>query len=175
MEPKQYLYRLTFPNGMVYIGSTHDVKDRWAGNGAHYKGMAVGDAIEKFGWDNVKKEVIVQVPPSWANEDTIKTLEKYMIKAYDSRCYNVTGTKAHRMRMKGARHKERIMWDIGGVTKPATDWCAEYGVSYSLTLERLRKYDIDKVTAMSLPRVPSGMTRRSIEYWNALGYEVRKK
>lgn len=39
MQTKRYVYKLTFPDGMVYFGSTSDVKRRWGESGAEYKGV----------------------------------------------------------------------------------------------------------------------------------------
>lgn len=53
------VYKHTFPNGAVYIGRT-DMKpeDRWL-NGWGYKNCPLMfNAIIKFGWDNVKHEII---------------------------------------------------------------------------------------------------------------------
>jgi len=66
---KRYLYKLTFPNGMVYIGCTYDIKQRWAGKGAHYYGMKVYEAIKEFGWDNIKKEILLFLPDENGNSE----------------------------------------------------------------------------------------------------------
>lgn len=55
-EYKVYMH--TFPNGKRYIGITkQNVEKRWS-NGKHYKEQAVGRAIKKYGWDNIKHEII---------------------------------------------------------------------------------------------------------------------
>ena len=72
---KKYLYRLTFPNGKVYIGVTSNIHQRWISQGAAYKGSVVGEAIQQFGWDNVKKEVLLHLPgknDAYEKEKTIK-------------------------------------------------------------------------------------------------------
>lgn len=73
---KRYLYKLTFPNGMVYIGCTHDIKQRWAGNGAHYHDMKVYSAVQEFGWDNTKKEVLLYLPDEWNNSKKLNFLKR---------------------------------------------------------------------------------------------------
>lgn len=51
-----YLY--TFPNGKKYCGITkNSIEQRAAGR---YKGQRVGYAIQKYGWENVIKEVILE-------------------------------------------------------------------------------------------------------------------
>lgn len=53
------LYCHIFPNGKKYIGITkNDVKKRW-GNGNGYKSCTLMNrAIEKYGWNSVKHEII---------------------------------------------------------------------------------------------------------------------
>ena len=53
------VYKLTFPNGSVYVGKTHrDPEERWM-NGWGYKDMPlVFNSILRFGWINVKKEIV---------------------------------------------------------------------------------------------------------------------
>ena len=57
---KNTLYKLTFPNGMVYIGVSQNVTSRWFGDGSHYKGQKVWEAIQEFGWDNIEKELLLK-------------------------------------------------------------------------------------------------------------------
>lgn len=90
---KKYLYRLTFPNGKVYIGVTSNIHQRWISQGAAYKGSVVGEAIQQFGWDNVKKEVLLHLPgknDAYEKEKTIKKMEGELIKAYGEKSYNRT-------------------------------------------------------------------------------------
>ena len=59
MEDKKYtVYQFTFPNNKRYFGITSTpVKYRWM-SGEGYHNMLVGNAIRKYGWDNVVKEVL---------------------------------------------------------------------------------------------------------------------
>ena len=51
-----YLY--TFPNGKKYCGITKNtIEERAQGK---YKGQRVGAAIQKYGWENVKKEILLE-------------------------------------------------------------------------------------------------------------------
>ena len=55
------VYKHTFPNGKVYIGITNiGVNRRWRNNGEGYKGQFVYKAICKYGWSNVKHEVLFE-------------------------------------------------------------------------------------------------------------------
>jgi predicted GIY-YIG superfamily endonuclease len=70
------VYKLTAPNGKVYIGITsRDPKRRWnAGNGYKYN-KHFYDAIQKYGWENIKKEVLL----SGVSQEEAYRLEKELI------------------------------------------------------------------------------------------------
>ena len=78
------LYKHTFPNGKVYIGITKmEPEKRWAnGEGyAHkendkYCQSLMYNAIKKYGWENVKHEIILQSD----SRDFIEQQEIYYIK-----------------------------------------------------------------------------------------------
>lgn len=62
MELSQYnnkfvVYLMTFPNGKKYCGYSSNIKRRWR-NANEYKGQRVYKAIEKYGWENIKKEIL---------------------------------------------------------------------------------------------------------------------
>lgn len=62
MEKKYKVYKHTFPNGKIYIGITSKVsiEQRWGENGKYYKGQFVYNAIKKYGWNNIKHEVLFE-------------------------------------------------------------------------------------------------------------------
>lgn len=96
--PKQTykVYKHTFPNGKVYIGITfRDVKKRW-GNGNNYKNNRyIDNAIKKYGWDNIKHEVLFD---GLSKEDAEKK-EIELIQHYKSNNqeygYNITNGGKH--------------------------------------------------------------------------------
>lgn len=55
------IYRYTFPNGKYYIGKTKtSIEQRAGSNGCRYNDKTlVGRAIRKYGWINVKKEILL--------------------------------------------------------------------------------------------------------------------
>lgn len=80
---KYYLYKHTFPNNKVYIGITHlDPKLRWKKDGKGYtKQNLMWNAIKKYGWNNVKHEVLFHCN----NKNKIEQLErKYITEIYHS-------------------------------------------------------------------------------------------
>ena len=56
------VYKHTFPNEKAYIGITKSkyIKNRWGKNGNSYKGQYVYRAIKKYGWGNIKHEVLFE-------------------------------------------------------------------------------------------------------------------
>ena len=54
------LYKHTFPNNKAYIGITKRKPEiRYGQNGYHYKpNKRMWDDIQKYGWDNIKHEII---------------------------------------------------------------------------------------------------------------------
>lgn len=75
------VYRLTSPSEKVYIGITsRPVKQRW-NNGIGYKRCpAMNNAIKKYGWENFKKEILLEN----TTESEAKALETMLIKLHRS-------------------------------------------------------------------------------------------
>ncbi len=54
------IYCHTFPNGKKYIGLSKDCRKRWGKDGLHYMQQSkISRAINKYGWENVKHEILV--------------------------------------------------------------------------------------------------------------------
>lgn len=75
-----YVYVHTFPNGKRYVGVTIDTKRRWGKNGHGYHNPYMKNAIEKYGWENVKHEIVAEVP----TEKEASKMEMELIAKYDS-------------------------------------------------------------------------------------------
>lgn len=171
MSYRCIVYKLTFPDGKVYIGSTHSTKTRWANSGANYKGTAAGEAIVRFGWENVKKECLIELQPTVENQTACLAFERELIKAYEGRSYNVLGTETH----DGARTAHlrkgfpKLFWTIDGETLSAAEWCRMYGKSLSFAMKRLAHNDITPKQALTLPDVPAGRRRSAMAYWKEIG------
>lgn len=87
-----YLYMLTAPNGNSYIGITSKpVHDRWTSHNYAAKKNAkypLYAAIRKYGWENIKKVVLVV-----GSFDYVKMMEVKAIKAFNTFApfgYNLT-------------------------------------------------------------------------------------
>ena len=58
MKNNYSVYQHVTPDNMYYFGTTSNIKQRWSGNGAGYKGTSLQPYIEKFGWDNIQHIVL---------------------------------------------------------------------------------------------------------------------
>lgn len=113
MDSKIYsVYKHTAPNGKVYIGITkNDVKIRWKSGYGYKQQRLFWRAIQKYGWDNIKHEVLV----SGLSADEAKDKEVELILSLKSNNplygYNVTsggdGTREYSPTDK-TRHKIRM-------------------------------------------------------------------
>lgn len=72
------VYKHTCPNGKGYIGITsQDVKERWK-NGKGYIGALFYKAIQKYGWENIKHEVLFEgLTKEQAEEKEIELIALY--------------------------------------------------------------------------------------------------
>lgn len=53
------IYKLTSPSGKVYIGQTKQQPElRWKNGHGYSKSSAIYNSINKYGWDNIKKEIL---------------------------------------------------------------------------------------------------------------------
>lgn len=74
------VYMHIFPNGKRYIGITSgDVNDRWA-NGFGYQSQFVFNAIVKYGWDNIKHEILFD----GLSKEEAEAKERCLIRQYKS-------------------------------------------------------------------------------------------
>ena len=82
MEGKNYcVYKHTSPSGKVYIGITSDEPTkRWGSNGINYRSQNFWNAIQKYGWDNIKHEILEKD----LCEEKALELEKHYISKYKS-------------------------------------------------------------------------------------------
>lgn len=83
IEDTEYtVYKHTAPNGKVYIGITkQDPKKRWQNGYGYKENKHFYRAILKYGWENIKHEIICQGPLSSAQAGAV---EKSFIHLYDS-------------------------------------------------------------------------------------------
>lgn len=75
MAGKFLVYEHVFPNGKKYIGITSNAKARFR-NGKGYEAQGkITNAIDKYGWDNIQHNIIVD----GLEKEQAERLEKYLI------------------------------------------------------------------------------------------------
>lgn len=75
-----FVYMHTFPNGKRYIGITIQTPEKRWERGSGYKGAVVYNAIQKYGWDNIKHEVLF----SGLTQEQAEQKERELIAQYQS-------------------------------------------------------------------------------------------
>lgn len=102
-----YVYKHTLPNGKVYIGMTgQPPKNRWRKGTAYIHNQAFYDAIQEYGWDAIKHEIVAE----FEAKEEAEQMEIFLIKQFrsnDSRFgYNIenggncAGTHSDQTRIK---------------------------------------------------------------------------
>lgn len=84
--PKEYtVYKHTTPNGKIYIGITRmPVLKRWANGKGYRHNDHFNRAIEKYGWDNIKHEILYEGLTKYEASDK----ERELIAQYGTTDYN---------------------------------------------------------------------------------------
>lgn len=164
------VYKHTFPNGKVYIGVTgNEPKKRWL-NGEGYRGQSVYDEIKKYGWKNIKHEVIVRE----LDELQALAVEEEITKAYgEEKVYNKRYVAASPLKGKKPTrvYPPKQTFTINGVTKAIDEWCRIYNVPRCRVSKNIKTYNLTPLQALTFPPVPSrgGWNRKPLEYWKMLG------
>ena len=78
-ENNYYVYKHTFPNNKVYIGITKQKPEKRWGNGKGYKhNDYIQNAINKYGWQNIKHKILYKnLTKEEAEEKEIKLIAYY--------------------------------------------------------------------------------------------------
>ena len=75
------VYKHTSPSGKVYIGITSvDVKDRWMSGHGYRHNSYFENAIKKYGWNNIKHEILL----TELSKDEAENAEIELIKQFNS-------------------------------------------------------------------------------------------
>lgn len=75
-----YVYIHIFPNDKKYVGVTENVSQRWGNYGLPYsKNIKMYEDIIKYGWENVRHEIVLETKSSYK----ARQLEKKLIEIFD--------------------------------------------------------------------------------------------
>lgn len=89
------VYKHTFPNGKIYIGIADNCETRWNNGNGYSDNKEMYADIKKYGWDNIKHEIISRCQ----SREKAEELEKLLILAYQSEVpeigYNRTKFREH--------------------------------------------------------------------------------
>lgn len=90
MKNNYTVYMHIFPTNKVYIGITkRKPKYRWNNGNAYYHNLYMRRAIEKYGWENVKHEILYEgLTKEEAEQKEIELIAKYN-SANDMYGYNI--------------------------------------------------------------------------------------
>lgn len=80
MNKPYCVYEHVFPNGKKYIGISCDAEKRWRNGKGYETQPKIARAINKYGWENVKHNIIVD----GLTKEHAETLEKYLIESLDT-------------------------------------------------------------------------------------------
>ena len=69
------VYEHIFPNGKKYIGISCDAEKRWRNGKGYETQPKIARAINKYGWENVKHNIIID----GISKEDAETLERYLI------------------------------------------------------------------------------------------------
>lgn len=169
LERNFCVYKHTFPDGKVYIGITgQDPTIRWS-NGFGYQGQRVFKYIVKYGWDNIKHEILY-------SDLTVLEAERIERKLItENKAVSVNDKYVLPSKLKGKKpnyvYPPKQTFEIDGVVRTIDEWCELYKISRPCVAHRIKKYGFTPIQALSFPQIPQrgGYNRRPLEYWKKLG------
>lgn len=87
-----YIYIHTCPNYWTYVGMSQNPKQRW-NRGAGYKDNEdFYQAIQRFGWENIKHEIVAETHYKWIAQKIERTLITHFKKK--NRCFNANNIES---------------------------------------------------------------------------------
>lgn len=152
-EKKWCVYKHTFPNKKVYIGITsQEPETRWKKGKGYSKNTYVRAAIEKYGWENVKHEILFDN----LSEAEAKAIEIELVANYESdvpsKGYNLTkggeGTSLTSEQRRLQRLKKQSFGKITFAQNPA-DVLARLSTVERLSEEGCTKDEIANMFGVS--------------------------
>ena len=156
---KYIVYRHISPSGKVYIGITKHLnpKERWERGKAYKRHGFFWNAVQKYGWDNIKHEVLLE----GVTKSEAVYAEKYLIRWYKIHgiSYNITdggdGVTGHSPWNKGVPCSEEIKQKIGNANRGPNNywWHREFPEEMKRKISEAKKgiaTKVSKVVQLSL-------------------------
>jgi hypothetical protein len=98
-----YVYLHTFPNGKVYVGEARNPIKRWRNGEGYTNNKEITKAIQEYGWDNIKHEIVAE----FNHEKDAVLYEAVLICLLDSEAsgcgYNMTHIKKNALNLYSSR------------------------------------------------------------------------
>lgn len=138
-EKKKYsVYVHTCPDGMVYVGMTSLLPCRRYNGGEGYKGNAeFYEAIQKWGWKNIRHRVVTE----FDDMPSARMMETTLISAtLPEKSYNISQTGQHIMKYQ----------DIGGVVPQFNPQTIVDALGESVNIEFVNRYS-NEMTQKDIP------------------------
>lgn len=187
-EQKRFcVYKHTCPNGKVYIGQTCQTPERRWRNGEGYNQCPYFyNAIQKYGWDNIKHEIILtNLTFEEANKEEIYLINEVYKSNISKNGYNIDKGGSGTNSCSGTRWWNNGIMEKRSKKSPGNDWklgqlkshhsslCKERivnGVKYKSLKEVMDAFKTNKHTARVLcgMRIPKDIRKKitinGIEY-----------
>jgi group I intron endonuclease len=145
---KYVVYMLTSPSGKQYCGYTSNLKKRWRGEkGSGYsKCPKVWKAIQKYGWNNIKKEILYvydNAEEALKKEKEIIKIKQLITKGYN--CVEGGGEPPHGLQYVSEEGYERMR--ANGKRLANEIWNNPKKAAYSI--QRMKEVQKARAAAMS--------------------------
>ena len=128
------VYRHTSPSGKVYIGITcKNPEKRWRKGIGYLHNSYFLNAIKKYGWDNIKHEVLFEN----LNEESALAIEEDLIYYYKQLgiSYNITNRGA-KTSWAGQHHTDETKQKMSSIAKELGRVPSRYAIEKSANLRR---------------------------------------
>jgi group I intron endonuclease len=102
------IYKITNPNGLVYIGSSRSIYKRWLRHREGNKKTKLHSSISEFGWKNHIFEISHQLPLDISDE-ILLIYEQLYIDAYKNANYEMLNVKDAGSKAKFSEESKKLM------------------------------------------------------------------
>lgn len=164
------IYKMTFPNGKIYVGQTINWTKRLRQHLSSSKKGAypVSNAIRKYGWENVKTEFV------FCPEDKLNDLEIEMIRDLNTMVPNGYNLSPGGVSTAGYKWSEEQKKKLYGKSKNNTHACKDYIITLPdgsiIEINNLSKFCHENgLTQSAMYRVCIGRRKQH------KGYKIRYK